>query len=69
MIYYPLSILMLANIREILLITMSRSVNYKIYLVMVRFGLKISYKIQKRTRGLAEAFILGEEFIKKDHVH
>ena len=67
MIYYPLSILMLANIREILLITTSKDlVNYKNLLGDgSRFGLKISYKIQKEPRGLAEAFILGEEFIKK----
>lgn len=67
MIYYPLSILMLANIREILLITTSKDlVNYKNLLGDgSRFGLKISYKEQKEPRGLAEAFILGEEFIKK----
>ena len=67
MIYYPLSILMLANIREILLITTSKDlVNYKNLLGDgSRFGLKISYKVQKEPRGLAEAFILGEEFIKK----
>ena len=67
MIYYSLSILMLANIREILLITTSKDlVNYKNLLGDgSRFGLKISYKVQKEPRGLAEAFILGEEFIKK----
>jgi glucose-1-phosphate thymidylyltransferase len=67
MIYYSLSILMLANIREILLITTSRDlINYKNLLGNgSRFGIKISYKVQKKPRGLAEAFILGEKFIKK----
>ena len=57
MIYYPLSILMLANIREILLITTSKDLAKLQNLLGdgSRFGLKISYKIQKEPRGLAEA--------------
>jgi glucose-1-phosphate thymidylyltransferase len=70
MIYYPLSVLMLAGIREILIITTQEDLlNYKKLLKDgSQIGLKIKFKIQKKPRGLAEAFIIGENFIGKDDV-
>ena len=70
MIYYPLSVLMLAGIKEILIITDEYSNN--LYQKLLgdggKLGIKIFYKIQEKPRGLAESFIIGEDFIKDDNV-
>ena len=70
MVYYPISILMLAEIREILLISSPAHINlYKNLLGDgSRFGIDLNYKIQEKSSGLAEAFILGEKFIGEDDV-
>lgn len=70
MIYYPLSVLMLAGINDILIITTPEdNANFKRLLGNgSQFGIKISYKIQERPDGLAQAFIIGEEFIGNDKV-
>jgi len=70
LIYYPLSILILAGIREILII--STPEDTPVYKRLLgdgsRLGLEFSYKVQETPRGLADAFILGEEFIGDDSV-
>ena len=70
MIYYPLSVLMLAGIREVLII--STPEDTPVYKELLgdgkRLGMKFEYKVQEAPRGLAEAFILGEEFIGDDSV-
>ena len=70
MIYYPLSMLLLAKIKDILII--STPEDTPLYEKLLgdgsRIGISISYKVQKTPRGLADAFILGEEFIGGDSV-
>lgn len=70
MIYYPLSVLLLAKIKDILLI--STPADIPIYQRLLgdgsRFGVTITYRVQEKPRGLAEAFVLGEDFIGGDDV-
>jgi glucose-1-phosphate thymidylyltransferase len=70
MIYYPLSVLMLAGIKEILIITTpDDSAQFKRLLGNgEELGCSFSYAIQEKPNGLAQAFIIGEEFIGKDKV-
>ncbi len=70
MIYYPISTLMLAGIKEILIISTPHDLPHyeKLLGDGSKLGMKFSYKVQEKPRGLAEAFILGEEFIGKDNV-
>ncbi len=70
MIYYPLSILMLAYIREVLIISTPRDV--PVFQELLgdgsQLGMKLQYAVQETPRGLADAFLIGEEFIGDDRV-
>ena len=70
MIYYPMSVLMLAGIKDILIISTPRDiVNFKeLFKDGSELGLNIEYAVQEQPNGLAEAFIIGEEFIGNDSV-
>lgn len=70
MVYYPLSVLMLAKIQEVLIISTPQHI--KLYEELLgdgsQFGMKFQYKVQDKPRGLADAFVLGKEFIGDDNV-
>lgn len=68
MIYYPLSVLMLAGIKDILVISTPRDLPMFEELLQtgVNFGISLSYAVQEQPNGLAEAFLIGEDFIGND---
>ena len=70
MIYYPLSVLLMSGIKDILIISTPRDI--KLYEELLgdgsRLGIHIQYKIQEKASGIGEAFIIGEEFIGDDNV-
>jgi glucose-1-phosphate thymidylyltransferase len=70
LIYYPLSVLLLAGIRDILIISNSETIPLykKLFEDGSAIGVKFSYEIQKAPNGIAEAFIIGEKFIGNDNV-
>ena len=70
MVYYPMSTLMLAGIREVLIISTPRDIHgfEQLFGDGSQLGMKIQYAVQDKPRGLADAFIVGEEFIGDDNV-
>ena len=70
MIYYPLSVLMLAGIQDILIITTPEDQSHFIRVLGDggNFGINLTYEVQKKPEGLAQAFIIGEKFIDGDNV-
>lgn len=70
MIYYPMSVLMLAGIKDILIISTPRDIiDFKeLFKDGLEFGMNVSYETQEKPNGLAEAFIIGEKFIGDDNV-
>ena len=70
MVYYPISVLMLAEIRDILIITTPEDQPSFQRLLGdgSRFGVRFAYEVQPRPEGLAQAFLIGEKFIGQDHV-
>ncbi|OUW34666.1 MAG: glucose-1-phosphate thymidylyltransferase [Flavobacteriaceae bacterium TMED179] len=70
MVYYPLSVLIMSGIREILIISTREDIgSYKRLLGDGgRYGIKLEYKVQEHPKGLADAFILGEDFIGENPV-
>ena len=70
MIYYPLSVLLSLDIREILIVSTKQDINNYKYLLgnCKKLGITINYNTQKQSYGIAEAFIIGEKFIYEDDV-
>ena len=70
MIYYPLSTLMLAGIREILIISTPKDIERfkELFGTGEQIGIKLSYEVQDKPRGIAEAFVIGKEFIADDDI-
>lgn len=70
MIYYPLSVLMLAKVRDVLIISTPKDIDRfkELFGNGKQLGMNINYEIQEKPNGLAEAFIIGEKFVGKDNV-
>ena len=70
MVYYPLSVLLLAGIRDILIISTPEDINSfkRLFGNGSNIGINLSYKVQDKPKGIADAFIIGESFIGKDNV-